>query len=171
MKFFDPAPKHVHARVEAMIAKYHHDLEEAAVKVDLVYTHTDQAGKPALLLHGWPCYAVVRIISLKDRAMGRGDAEIVIDKVKYEAMTTAQQDALLDHELQHLKTKVHDDGEVMRDSRKRPKLQMVEHDREYGWFDVIAERHGEASIEVQQSRLLQDQAGQLYFKFPAPVAA
>jgi hypothetical protein len=41
------------------------------------------------------------------------------------------------------------------------------HDREFGWFDEIARRHREHSIEIRQSTRLVEDVGQLYFGFAA----
>jgi hypothetical protein len=38
------------------------------------------------------------------------------------------------------------------------------HDREFGWFDAIAARHGAASCEVQQVTKLVEEAAQIYFQ-------
>lgn len=37
---------------------------------------------------------------------------------------------------------------VQRDDIERPKLKMRKHDFHWGGFDVIADRHGEDSVEV-----------------------
>jgi hypothetical protein len=70
-------------------------------------------------------------------------------------MSDAERLALLDHELTHV--------EVVYEVRPR-KLRTRHHDRTYGWFDEVAQKHGEASQEVQQARrFAADEAGQLYF--------
>jgi hypothetical protein len=51
------------------------------------------------------------------------------------------------------------------DAVGRPKLLMRKHDHQFGWFDEVAQRHGEASPEVRQARVLMESSGQLYFDF------
>ena len=51
------------------------------------------------------------------------------------------------------------------DECARPKLKLKKHDRQFGWFDKIAERHGHASGEVRQALKLFTEARQLYFDF------
>jgi hypothetical protein len=51
------------------------------------------------------------------------------------------------------------------DALDRPKLAMRKHDHQFGWFDEVAQRHGEASPEVRQARVLMEKSGQLYFDF------
>lgn len=167
-KTYHPCPDSVRDRMNAMITKYHPDLKGAGVSIDLVFvSHEEEdADKPALMLHGYACLAVVRRIPLKDRAMGRGDAEIVIDEFRYDELKAKEQDALLDHELYHLVVVKEADGvKVRRDAIARPVLKMRKHDREFGWFDAIARRHGENSNEVRQARLLIAEAQQTYFAF------
>lgn len=53
------------------------------------------------------------------------------------------------------------------DAQGRPALKMRMHDREFGWFDEIARRHREHSIEIRQSTRLVEDVGQLYFGFAA----
>lgn len=160
MKIYDRAPESVCTRVRNIIEKWHPDLKASNAVIDVVSAQTD--GEHAVMLHGHPCYAVVRITNPKERAMGRGDAEIVFDRAKYEALTSEQQDALLDHELYHLKVDKDKFGAFQLDDHRRPKLKMRQHDRQFGWFDVIASRHGADSIEVQQAREFEKQVGQLY---------
>ena len=44
------------------------------------------------------------------------------------------------------------DGAVLRDEAVRPRLRCLKHDWQFGWFDLIARRHGEHSLEVRQAR-------------------
>jgi Putative phage metallopeptidase len=109
---------------------------------------------------------VVRIPPLKDRALGIADAQIVIDRAGWLALSQRQRDALVDHELTHLTRKIDKEtGEMLVDILDRPKLVMRKHDHQHGWFDEIAQRHGEASPEVRQARRLIESSGQLYFDF------
>lgn len=168
MKTYVPCPESVRERVDALITKFHPDLKAAGVKIDLVFVadENEDADKPALTLHGYACFAVVRKLPVKDRAMGRGDAEIVIDQARYNELKAKRQDALLDHELYHLIT-VKDGSTFKRDAVARPVLKLRRHDRQFGWFDAIARRHGENSIEVVQARELIGEAQQTYFTFAA----
>ena len=169
-KIFESADSthEVHARIADLQKRYHPEHVEAGLKVDVVFVDIDDRNAdestPALKLHGYPCDAVVRIVPLKQRAKGMGDAEIEIDLHRYDGMEEDERNALLDHELYHIeicrnrKTK-----KIALDTVARPKLSMRLHDRELGWFDAIAQRHGDASGEVQQARALFDRAGQFYW--------
>jgi len=165
-KIYDKAPQQVHDKVADLIAKYHPELKELAVTVDLLMVSTDSETAPALTHGGYKAQAVVRRTNSKERAHGRADAEIVIDRDNYDGLDDAEANALLDHELYHLfpildkKT-----GAYKRDEHGRPKLQIRKHDRQFGWFDAIASRHGKKSLEVQQANWIRDEAGQVYFGF------
>jgi hypothetical protein len=54
-------------------------------------------------------------------------------------------------------------GEVARDDIGRPLIKLRKHDYEFGWFNIIAARHGIASAEVQQATRIADEMGQYYF--------
>lgn len=150
------------AHVHHMLEKYHPDLKDVRVGALMAYDPDDP--KTGVLVHqGYPASAMVRIISPKDRAAGMPDAQIIIDLADWLLLSSAERDALIDHELTHL-VRVEKDGIGLFDIQGRPKLKMRKHSRQFGWFDEVAERHGEASPEVRQARqLLQSGAEQLYF--------
>ena len=164
-KIFSRSPDSVQERVVQLIKKYHPELHAIELKVDCISVVSSEAGESALKLHGYPCAAIVKIVSSKDRSVGRGDAEIVIDEASYSGMKEEEKDALIDHELTHLQVKRNRYGLVKMDEHNRPKLKMKLHDREYGWFDAIAERHGLASLECKQSTQLFLSGKQTYFEF------
>lgn len=171
MKTYDQAPEEVRDRITKLIRRFHPDLEKVQVRIDLLMASTDAEDAHAVTLGGYPCYAVVKILGPKERAMERGDAEIVIDRDEYEAMTPERRDALLDHELYHLEIRRDKVGQPKRDDHQRPLLKMRKHDFNVGWFHEIARRHGVASIEVSQALSLREEQGQAYFDFDPAVAA
>jgi len=154
MPTYRKASAEVNQIVEEMVEKFHGPLRDAGVQIECLFAYalTDDNGDstgPALKLGGYPCNAVVRVLNLKDRTVGRGDAEIVIDGDQWDTWDDEQKRALIDHEIEHLELKTDDDG-VIRDDLGRPKLRLRKHDHQFGWFDSIARRHGAASFEVQQ---------------------
>jgi len=171
MKTYDQAPPEVHERVKKLIKRYHPDLEKVGLRVDLLMASTDTDDGHAVTHQGYPALAIVRIITLKDRAKECGDAEIVIDRDAYEAMEDEQRNALLDHELYHLEIMRDKLGQPKRDDHARPKLKMRKHDVQVGWFHEIARRHAEHSHEVRQATEIYEQNGQLYFGFAEAKAA
>lgn len=143
----------------------HKPLLDAKVRIDYVFASAEcneKTGAPMddpLKLHGYPCFAIARKISLKDRAKGMGDAEICIDRHQWEAANELEQSALLDHELSHLQV-VFDKRGLVRDDLGRPKLKLRLHDVQAGWFADVALRHGNASQEIKQARAYFDAYGQ-----------
>ena len=95
--------------------------------------------------HGWPCAAIIKIVSLKDRVSGLSDAILRISgnwwidhPDEYERIS------LITHELTHI---ILTDKE---DSFGRPVLKMRPHDYEAtGFYDCI-EQDQEHSIDLQQ---------------------
>lgn len=162
MKTYEKAPDEVHDRVAALIARFYPEFKTVRLKLDLIMASTDAEDGHAVALNGYPCQAVVKIIGLKERTMGRGDAEIVIDAENYDSLTDAEKDALLDHELYHLDPQRNKSGKWKTDDQGRIVLKMRKHDRQFGWFDAIARRHGKASAEVIQFTEFTGEAEQLY---------
>lgn len=158
-----------------LIAQYetHKPLAELKVKIDLVFAFADEDEKgrlvnDALTKNGVKALGITRKISLKDRALGRGDAEIAMDGNYWNGATAEQQAALLDHELHHISVKCDKSGNAQFDDLGRPLIKLRKHDVEVGWFRVIAERHGSASIEQQQAKKIMDSQGQYYWPGIAP---
>jgi hypothetical protein len=151
--------------VRDLIDQHYPDLRHAKVRIDLLNVAAAD-GNHALFLHGHPCAAVIRKTNTRERAAGRGDAEIVIDREHYLKLTDRQRTALLDHELYHLEVLTDRNDTLRHDTNGRPCLGLRDHDYEVGWFHEIAERYGEDSAEVMQARqLLRGKLGQIYFGF------
>lgn len=168
---YQKAPKEVAERAKALIEKHHFDLNNNDVHVDYIFanaTVNDDGvpSGPAISHGGYPALGVARILGSKDRVMGRGDCEIVIDGDRWPNLSDAQQDALLDHELEHFQLKFDKYGGTVMDDSHRPKMKVKKHDHQFGWFDSIALRHGADSIEVNQFReLCEDESGQYFLPF------
>ncbi len=155
-----------------LLCKYetHKPLLDARVKIDFVFAicDLDEDNHPtndALKKNGIKCLGITRKLGLKDRALGRGDAEIALDYYWWtQAASEEQQRALLDHELHHIAVVMmkHSDT-AQREEDGRPKLRLRKHDFEWGWFNVIAHRHGEHSQERIQAKEIVERAGQFYF--------
>lgn len=165
MNTYSAAPD-VDTCIGKMRAQYHDDL--TGVTVAALFIFNSEATEAVLKHQGYPAAAVCRITPIRERALGMADASIVVDRSSWLALSQRQRDALIDHELTHLMRSLNDDtGAFEFDSLDRPKLNMRRHDRQFGWFDQIAQRHGQASYEVKQARMLMEQSGQLYFDFAA----
>lgn len=156
-----------------LICQYHGSLAECDVRVGclLAFAPSDpETGEvkdtPALKKYGLPTLATVRIVSQRDRVAGLPDAQIVVDGELWEReWSDERKRAVLDRQLQHLEVQMDDDGNVKIDDCSRPKLRIVPPDYLISGFIRIAERHGEASLEVQEARQLAKVHGQLLFDF------
>lgn len=155
------------AFIAEVMGRLHGRLADVELVIDVLEARpkTDEAGEPvgdALKLHGYPCYATIKIRGPKDRGAGLGDALLTIDAYRWPELSDATKTALIDHELTHLELCVDDEGRVKRDDYDRPRLRLRLHDQQFGWFDEVANRHDAASIEVQQLRAFCDHSGQYY---------
>lgn len=162
-KIYSPADGEVEARGNTMLKLYHEELGAVGLKIDYIFIRSDKEGEHALKHQGYNAAAVVRIINQKDRTMGRGDAEIVIEYDDWAGMDDDQRDALLDHELFHLRLAKDAEGGIKRDDLNRPLLKMRKHDHQFGWFVDVAVRHGRAAMEVRQAKRMFDDYGQAYW--------
>lgn len=168
MKCYSQAPD-VDSCIEKIKAEFHVELK--IVTVVALFVFDDESSEPVLKHQGYPAGAVVSITPLKERCLGIADALIVVDRAGWVAMSQRQREALVDHELTHLTVATDKEtGAPLCDARGRPKVVMRMHDHQFGWFDEIAEQHGENSPEVRQARSFVDSCRQLYLEFAPPTA-
>lgn len=175
MPTYQRADKSVDQLAEELLRKYepHAPIITAGVTIDIVMAHADldDDGHPvndAISQNGHRAFGLTRKMPLKDRALGRKDAEITLDGDWWEKATPEQQSALLDHELHHIAVKTDRAGNIQLDDLARPQLKLRKHDVEVGWFSLIAERHGAASLEQIQAKSIMDGAGQYFWPDIAP---
>lgn len=175
MPTFERCDKSIDELAEEIIAKFetHKPLKELKVKIDFVFARCDRddRGNPindALTKNGIRALGITRKIPLKDRALGRGDAEIALDGDWWEKASPNEQEALLDHELHHVAVKADKAGNVQYDDLGRPQIQLRKHDVEIGWFKCVAERHGLDSQERIQAKRIMYDMGQAFWPELAP---
>lgn len=155
-------------RVKQIMAKYHEELFAAEVTIQVLFARMSEGenGPAVKAPGGWPAYALIRRCPLRQRVAGFRDAEITIDELKWKELTGAQQDALLDHELQHLELVYEGDGPgtpVETDDWGRPKLKLRKHDYELSGFKAIMDRHPDAALEKIAARQFADEYEQYVF--------
>lgn len=166
---YQRCPIEVSKIVNELIDDHYADLHE--VSFGCLFAHapidekTGEVKPPALVHHGLPAAAKVRVVSLKDRAKGIADVEILIDGDEWARWGDRRRRAVLDHELKHVNVRLleTEDGataELKRDDLGRPKLCMIPHDVEIGAFADIATRWGEDSLDREQVRVAFDVHGQ-----------
>lgn len=150
-------------RIDRVRAEYHPLLKR--VTVGALFVFGDE--EAAVLEHqGYPAAAVIKIVGTKERAAGMADALLVVDRYVYGGLTDPQRDAMVDHELYHLEPVIDEHTEKPKlDSLGRPQLTLRRHDRQFGWFDEVAQRHGDNSLEVIQAKSIVASTRQLYFPF------
>lgn len=165
MTIYEACDRTVNELAKSVLAKHktHSPLLEAKVQIDYVFAHSDDPDKkPALKMRGHRILGKTRATSLKERTMGRGDAEIVLDGDWWKTASEFVREGLLDHELNHLEVKVKDSAYDL-DDQGRPKLKLRHHDIEVGWFVDVAERNGDFSVERLQAKNIMEISGQLFW--------
>lgn len=175
MPTFERCDESVRELATKLLNEYdtHKPLVALEAKIDFVFAYADcdDKGRPlndALTKGGLRALGITRKISLKDRALGRGDAEIALDGDWWKQASANEQAALLDHELHHVAVKCDKVGNPQFDDLGRPQVKLRKHDIEFGWFKCIAERHGAASQERIQAKSMMDLAGQYFWPDVAP---
>lgn len=162
-KAYSKASTDVMSRIDRLREDYYPELD--GVQIQALFVFEDEPG-PCLKHGGYAAAAVTKIVPVAQRAAGLGDAIIVVDRYVWEHLPTKAKDALLDHELYHIERDIDEkSGRPKADVLGRPKLKLRLHDHQLGWFDEIAQRHGEWSIEVRQAKQLMETGKQLYFDF------
>jgi hypothetical protein len=166
-KYFTLATKDTHKLCEELIRKHHPDLDTTAAKVDIVMAFRDPDGEaPAMEKDGHRIYGKASLIGLKDRVKGMGDCEVMLDGDVWEDLADKVKAAILDHELEHFEVKRDKQGDFILDDLSRPTMKIKSHDRQIGWFDTVARRHGAMSMEIMElQKLFNDEAGQTYLPF------
>lgn len=165
MKLYSGVTDEVRSCINRMVEQYHPELAICSLGA-LFYFDEENSSEQVLTHGGYPAAAAVRITNLRDRTLGMPDAVIVIDRAVWLTLRGPQCAALIDHELQHLELALDDDTQKpIGDAIGRPKLSIRKHDRQLGWFDEVARRHGDASPEVRQAKSMIAETGQLYFDF------
>lgn len=154
MPSYERASKEISKAVGSVMKRFHGAMADAGVTIDVLtaYAKKDKNGDPtgpAVSLAGYPCIAKIKVISTKDRAAGRADAELLLDGDRWPELADEEQTAVIDHELTHLELSIGENG-LRTDDLDRPKLRLRKHDHQFGWFDEVVRRHGRDSIEWQQ---------------------
>jgi hypothetical protein len=154
-------------RLVGEVMQDHHPLLcEAGVRVGLIVAVSDKEGVSPLKSNGWPVYAKLKIVPLKDRLVKQYDVELLLDGGEWEGLGSRKQEALIDHELSKITLKNHgrlqgrvnpvtgeiEEGELWCDTDDlgRPKLTRRLGDWCVGeGFNAVVRRHGLSSLEMR----------------------
>lgn len=137
------------AMVNRILEKWHPDVAKTRPWISVIFASNDEG--PDLKLHGYPCAAVIKQNSYKDRVAGKADVDILVSREWWDDNPTDEaREALLDRELCHLEVKLDKNGEVVTDDLDRPRFTMRLHDFEFGGFYEVIRRHKQLAVEAQQ---------------------
>lgn len=166
----DPA-KEAKAIAGRLIEKYHAGLKDSGATIECIEaTRADAEGEivggSATKINGFSVPAKIKINSLADRVEGKADVTITFDHTQWKDASDDERAAIIDHQLQCVDVMREDGkGAVLTDDIDRPRMKVRKPDHFHRWFDVIAERHKTASIELRQAKTWFDSAGQGWFSY------
>ena len=147
--------------VDDVMTRKYQDLASHGLKVGFLFVYgveSDEGVKPPLTKDGVALAATIRNLTLKDRLAKGYDVEIVADGDHWAEIPDKRKEALIYHELGHLKIKrkavknkktKEITEEVVYDDLMRPCLKMLRHDLNFGGFRHVMEEYGEDSEEFQ----------------------
>lgn len=152
--------------IAKVMDEYHATLKRYDVKVLTLMAFAprdeeDNIKRPAIRKNGVACAACIRVLSLKERLLKQCDAEMTIDGDTWEDLDEPKRIAVIDHELSHLDTVLDKNGEVKKDSLRRPKLRLIHDNIVYWGNSEIAERHGANSLEYINAQNLKLKFGKV----------
>lgn len=151
----------MYAAVAARLKAAEPELAAAGVKVGVLLASNPDG--PAVKHGGYPCSATIRVVSARDRVAKGYDAELTIDDTVWAELSPTGREALVAHELRHLRlvpAKVKKGQEPDPDAPAwqvddlgRPKLKAVPADWNAGdgFAEIVAE-FGESAVELASLR-------------------
>jgi hypothetical protein len=148
---FEDPDDDVVEQLNAVMEEFHPDLQDAELKVAILMAHgdSDDDDGPAIVRGGREHEAIIESVPYKWRCLGVADALITIDAAKWEGLSDAERDALLDEKLQMVRLKMTKDGIRASDDRGRPKLEKRKPDWHLDGYITVAQRHGDAAPEAR----------------------
>jgi hypothetical protein len=130
-KVFENGTTQDYTRLRRVMHIYHHELEDVGARFCLTFVKAfDNDDEPvtALKFAGGTAIALVRLVNLEKRLRVPFEAEIKIDSFLWEEKTEREKDAILDHELAHVKVVTDAHGQPLTADDNRPKLKLVPDD-------------------------------------------
>ncbi|MEM6750858.1 MAG: putative metallopeptidase [Planctomycetota bacterium] len=175
---YEPVGAATRKLLGSVLLQHHPELDAAGVSVAALFAYgprdkDDNLTGPAISVGGYQAAGCIRKTSLKERAYGNADAQMLLDGDRWNDWTESRQAALIDHEITHLEVQWEvfpDDGEPgipKRDDLNRPKLNLRLHNLVAGGFIETVKRYGRSSFDVQHFRDIFDEHGQMLMPFLA----
>jgi hypothetical protein len=143
---YQECPQEVVKVAEALRRQRYTELVRADVTICFLFARNPEA--PAIVHHGWPAKALVRVNNLRDRVAGLADVTLILDEQGWQDWSEKHRAAILDHELFHIEVKRNKAGGIKYDDANRPKIALRPHDFQIAGFHEIVRRHG---VEAQEA--------------------
>jgi hypothetical protein len=169
MASHDVATDQVAPYIAAMTGN-HPELAEAGVTFDALFAFGED-GAPAGVKHqGFPAPATIKVNGPTLRKRNLADATFVIEADEWRIRDEAGRMALIDHYLAYVVALRDVKGVIREDDAGRPKIRIGPPDYRLAGFRAVAERHGAASIEVNDAAGFRASYGELLLD-PEPETA
>ena len=134
---------------------HHPDLTKCRVTIDWLLLEADKPevdpdepqqdlpilDESAVKMNRRSVAARVRIVGYSDRAKNNADAEVRIDKERWENMSEQEKEALIDQQLYQIVVRFDKESNVIKDNLGRPKLKIRKPDFRVEGFKEIVKRH------------------------------
>lgn len=148
MTTYTLASGEVNALLNKVVQRWHQDLDKFQVRIGILMAHNDNGA--AVKSGGYPAFAMVKPVPLKDKITKGYDVEMLIDADAWENMKPRHRAALLDHECSHLVVAMDTDAPTQPklDDLGRPVVKTKKADYSAGdGFRAVVARHGRFAIE------------------------
>lgn len=148
------------------LKEHHKELHEAKVNIEILFVEGEE-GAPSVKEGGYDTFGRVKFYGEDDRKRGCPDALLIIDHSIWKD-ADGERAAMIDHLLQRIEVRKDDDGEIIRDSVGRPKLNKRKFDMRLNGFSEVVERNGSFAPEYQAAREIKDKYGNLLMWAESP---
>lgn len=139
-------------RMTRLCRQYHPALADHEIRVALTFVRAfdkDEEPITALKFAGAPANAVVKLLSPERKLREPFDAEIRVDGHIWDDLTDSEKDALIDHELTHIKLVTDANGVVITNDDNSPKLKLIPDDVILTAFLEVIRRHGDNCLDYK----------------------
>lgn len=144
---YEKANEEQAAVLQALIKRAFGELLVADVTVTFMLARNPDGD--AIKVHGCAAAAKIKVNGLADRAEGKGDVTLTVDEAAWADKNARQQEALLFHELLHLRVVKTKTGAVKRDDLGRPVVKTAPDSYVVNGFFECVERYGDDAHEKQ----------------------
>jgi len=155
-----------HDALAHALESYHPELHQVELTADVLFAVNAEG--PPLKRDGYPVLIKAKKTSLKDRAAGRADVELLIDAERWGELSHEEKLAAIDEALERFKVARDDQGHPKSDDLGRPRLTVRPFDVELGFVLAACRRHKDHVQALQALAKLRATFAELDIPWPTP---